>query len=141
MKMCIVTTWCSLAIMVFAQEPLGIIQTPPSVVVRPTVLVNQENPRYSLWEGVDVAIKTVILQGQINKDALFAEINRMAAANEIRLPYEYNYTFSINGGGSAKKKLKLDAKNRRQKIAFENAVIQRADQIYFQTQRQSKKRK
>jgi len=141
MKVYLMILLCSVGVAALAQEQMGVLQAQPSVVVQPTVVVNQENPRYSLWEGVDVAIKTVIQQGQISKEALLAEINRMAVANEIRLPYEYNYTFTVNGCGSAKKKMRLNAENRRKKAEFENAVIQRADQIYFQMQPQSRKRK
>ena len=77
-----------------------------SIVDPPQVIVRQ-NARYSLWEGVDVAIKSVIDSGiSPSLENVLAELDEMARQNDIKLPYSYSLSgkgsFSTKGNGKTR---------------------------------------
>ena len=70
---------------------VSIVDTPPA----PQVIVVQ-NARYSLWEGVDVAIKTVIDSGIFpNLENVLHELDEMDRQNDIKLPYSYSLSGKV----------------------------------------------
>ena len=102
-----------------------------SIVDPPQVIVRQ-NARYSLWEGVDIAIKSVIDAGiSPSLENVLHEIEEMARLNDIRLPYSYSLSgkvsFSTKGSGKTRMGRNamhrtLTPENKKRKEDFENRV-------------------
>ena len=68
-------------------------------------------PKYSLWEGVDVAIKSFIDRGVIpTVNNILKELEGMEDRHEVRLPYSYSSPFS-------RKYLKADEKKKKNEFA------------------------
>ena len=109
-----------------------------SIVDPPRVVVRQ-NARYSLWEGVDVAIKSVIDSGiSPSLENVLTELDEMARQNDIELPYSYSLSgkvsFSTKGNGKTRMGRNtvhrtLTPQNKQRKVAFEKRVAARLSQI------------
>ena len=68
-------------------------------------------PKYSLWEGVDVAIKSFIDRGIVpTVKSMLKELEDMEDRHEVRLPYSYSSPFS-------RKYLKADEKKKKDQFA------------------------
>lgn len=62
---------------------------PQDVYVSNTVVVNTP-PKFSLWEGVDVAIESLVNSGTaLSVENVLKELEDMKSRNEVRLPYSY----------------------------------------------------
>lgn len=118
-----------------------------SIVDPPQVIVRQ-NARYSLWEGVDVAIKSVIDSGiSPSLENVLAELDEMARQNDIKLPYSYSLSgkvsFSTKGNGKTRMGRNtvhrtLTPQNKQRKEAFEKRVAARLSQILSRIPRYAK---
>ena len=105
-----------------------------SIVDTPQVIVKQ-NARYSLWEGVDVAIKSVIDSGISPRlENVLHELDEMARQNDIKLPYSYSrsgkVSFSTKGNGKTRMgrnsvRRTLTPQNKQRKEDFEKRVAAR----------------
>ena len=61
------------------------------VHVSNTVIVNTP-PKFSLWEGVDVAIENLANTGTaLSVENVLKELEEMKSRNEVRLPYSYSF--------------------------------------------------
>ena len=113
-----------------------------SIVDTPQVVVKQ-NARYSLWEGVDVAIKAVIASGiSPSLENVLHELDEMARQNDIKLPYSYSHSgkvsFSTKGNGKTRMGRNtihrtLTPQNKQRKDVFENRVAARISNILRET--------
>lgn len=113
-----------------------------SIVDPPRVVVRQ-NARYSLWEGVDVAIKSVIDSGiSPSLENVLTELDEMARQNDIELPYSYSLSgkvsFSTKGNGKTRMGRNtvhrtLTPENKQRKDAFENRVAARILNVLRET--------
>ncbi len=66
--------------------------------VPPTVNVEMP-PKFSLWEGVDVAIRNLVENGlKLSVKGVINELEAMQRRHEVKLPYQY----LIIGGASSK---------------------------------------
>ena len=109
-----------------------------SIVDTPQVIVKQ-NARYSLWEGVDVAIKSVIDSGlSPSLENVLHELDGMARQNDIKLPYSYSLSgkvsFSTKGNGKTRMghnsvHRTLTPQNKQRKDAFESRVAARLSSV------------
>ena len=118
-----------------------------SIVDPPQVIVRQ-NARYSLWEGVDIAIKSVIDAGiSPSLENVLHEIEEMARLNDIRLPYSYSLSgkvsFSTKGSGKTRMGRNamhrtLTPQNRQRKVDFENRVAKRLSIVLSKMPRYAK---
>ena len=118
-----------------------------SIVDTPQVIVRQ-NARYSLWEGVDVAIKSVIDSGiSPSLENVLHEIDEMARQNDIELPYSYSLSgkvaFSTNGSGKTRMGRNsvhrtLTPQNKQRKKDFENRVATRLSNVLSKMPRYAK---
>ena len=109
-----------------------------SIVDPPQVIVRQ-NARYSLWEGVDVAIKSVIDSGiSPSLENVLHELDEMARQNDIKLPYSYSrsgkVSFSTKGNGKTRMghntvHRTLTTQNKQRKEAFEKRVAARLSSV------------
>lgn len=139
-----VTALCCVAIWLAAEGQSITIggENGVSIVDPPQVIVKQ-NARYSLWEGVDVAIKSVIDSGiSPSLETVLAEIDEMARRNDIKLPYSYslsgNVSFSTKGNGKTRMGRNtihrtLTPQNKQRKEAFENRVAARILNVLRET--------
>ena len=76
--------------------------------------------RYQLMEGIDVAITNVMKKGyNVTFQNVWAELNEMRIAKDIRFPYSYSYK-----AHGKKTKMFLTPENQRKKEEFE-AIIKR----------------
>ena len=113
-----------------------------SIVDTPQVIVKQ-NARYSLWEGVDVAIKSVIDSGiSPSLENVLHELDEMARQNDIKLPYSYSLSgkvsFSTKGNGKTRMEHNnvhrtLTPQNEQRKKDFEARVAARISNILRET--------
>ena len=80
---------CFPVVSAFAQFPtMG--GLPQDVYVSNTVVVNTP-PKFSLWEGVDVAIESLVNSGTaLSVENVLKELEDMKSRNEVRLPYSYS---------------------------------------------------
>ena len=131
-----VITFCGVAMWLVAQGQSITIggEKGVSIVDTPQVIVKQ-NARYSLWEGVDVAIKAVIDSGiSPNLENVLKELDEMARQNDIKLPYSYSrsgkVSFSTKGNGKTRMgrnsvRRTLTPQNKQRKEDFEKRVAAR----------------
>ena len=131
-----VITFCGVAMWLVAQGQSITIggEKGVSIVDTPQVIVKQ-NARYSLWEGVDVAIKAVIDSGiSPNLENVLKELDEMARQNDIKLPYSYSLSgkvsFSTKGNGKTRMgrnsvRRTLTPQNKQRKEDFEKRVAAR----------------
>ena len=131
-----VITFCGVAMWLVAQGQSITIggEKGVSIVDTPQVIVKQ-NARYSLWEGVDVAIKAVIDSGiSPNLENVLHELDEMARQNDIKLPYSYSrsgkVSFSTKGNGKTRMgrnsvRRTLTPQNKQRKEDFEKRVAAR----------------
>ena len=108
---------------------------PPQPVTVQETVIQLPDPKYSLWDGVDVAIRTVVGRGEpLSVGRVLKEVDAMAARNEIGLPYSYSLTgggFSMRSTGRRTKtrvqpqKRYLDPVNMKAKETFESQVARR----------------
>ena len=131
-----VITFCGVAMWLVAQGQSITIggEKGVSIVDTPQVIVKQ-NARYSLWEGVDVAIKAVIDSGiSPNLENVLKELDEMARQNDIKLPYSYSLSgkvsFSTKGNGKTRMGRNsvhrtLTPQNKQRKEDFEKRVAAR----------------
>ena len=129
-------TFCGVAMWLVAQGQSITIggEKGVSIVDTPQVIVKQ-NARYSLWEGVDVAIKAVIDSGiSPNLENVLKELDEMARQNDIKLPYSYSLSgkvsFSTKGNGKTRMEHNnvhrtLTPQNKQRKEDFEKRVAAR----------------
>jgi len=102
-----------------------------SFVDTPQVIVKQ-NARYQLWQGVDVAIKTVLNLGEApTLQRVLSELEEMQRLNDVKLPYEYSFSgkvsFRTKGNGNTRMRgnsvnRTLTPKNKKRKDDFERKV-------------------
>lgn len=88
--------------------------------------------RYSLEQGIDIAIANVKSQGRLlNLKSVLEELNRMQAANDIELPYSYSTisksTFRPSGKVKIRTKTRLSPDQAKKKVAFEQWVARKVD--------------
>ena len=131
-----VITFCGVAMWLVAQGQSITIggEKGVSIVDTPQVIVKQ-NARYSLWEGVDVAIKAVIDSGiSPSLENVLHELDEMARQNDIKLPYSYSrsgkVSFSTKGNGKTRMgrnsvRRTLTPQNKQRKEDFEKRVAAR----------------
>lgn len=131
-----VITFCGVAMWLVAQGQSITIggEKGVSIVDTPQVIVKQ-NARYSLWEGVDVAIKSVIDSGiSPSLENVLHELDEMARQNDIKLPYSYSrsgkVSFSTKGNGKTRMgrnsvRRTLTPQNKQRKEDFEKRVAAR----------------
>lgn len=139
-----VITFCGVAMWLVAQGQSITIggEKGVSIVDTPQVIVKQ-NARYSLWEGVDVAIKAVIDSGiSPNLENVLKELDEMARQNDIKLPYSYSLSgkvsFSTKGNGKTRMEHNnvhrtLTPQNEQRKKDFEDRVAARISNILRET--------
>jgi len=106
--------WLRLAVCVTAcfliMSTLAQFSFPQPVHVSNATTVNVEMPpKFSLWEGVDVAIKNLVENGmKLNVKSVIKELEAMQRRHEVKLPYQYlisgeiSVDFSRKGWGTKK---------------------------------------
>ena len=90
------------------------------VHVSNTVIVNTP-PKFSLWEGVDVAIENLVNTGTaLSVENVLKELEEMKSRNEVRLPYSYS-SKKYSTRREAIKFLKPDEKKKKDEFAIKVA--------------------
>ena len=100
------------------------------VHVSNTVIVNTP-PKFSLWEGVDVAIENLVNTGTaLSVENVLKELEEMKRRNEVRLPYSYSHSAKYSFSSNSKKsrgsvKVFLTPSEKKKKDEFAAKVAKR----------------